>query len=427
MTKKTKKTKIIFLKKTMLVALVLVFAFWGFVSTRAEYSEKDKEKIEDTKDEIKELEKKIQKETYQKEILQKNANQIQDRIYSVQKQINLTQEDIQEAEEIIDRKEKEISDREEKIKKQKEILKALLQNIYQKKRDSIALMVFQKNGFSQISEKFDRLLDIKEKILNLTQNIKEEQKKLAEEKKDYDQIKAIKKDLLEDKKDEKTELIIDKVETQSQINEKQAKIGNLQARLNRLRSILSRFLDSSYSLDDVVNAVKLAEKKTGVRKEFLFAVLDKETDLGRFTGGCYYDKGSNPVKKHMKDIDKDVFLDLMNELGYKKNDKKLSCWPGFGYGGAMGIAQFMPSTWVGYKEKIASLTGNYPPNPWRLEDGVIGMALKLRNAGATSKSKEHYAAKVYYCGGPTSPYWHKQCEAYADTVIEWSKGYDDYF
>jgi hypothetical protein len=57
----------------------------------------------------------------------------------------------------------------------------------------------------------------------------------------------------------------------------------------------------------------------------------------------------------------------------------------------------------------------------------MGMALKLKKAGADKKSKEHYAAKLYYCGGPSSPYWSTKCEAYADTVVSWSKGYDEYF
>ena len=43
----------------------------------------------------------------------------------------------------------------------------------------------------------------------------------------------------------------------------------------------------------------------------------------------------------------------------------------------MGAAQFMSDTWWGYKDDIADATGNNPPNPWDLLDGVVAMALKL--------------------------------------------------
>lgn len=35
------------------------------------------------------------------------------------------------------------------------------------------------------------------------------------------------------------------------------------------------------------------------------------------------------------------------------------------WGGAMGLAQFMPNTWLhlGYKERVAAITGQ-PANPW---------------------------------------------------------------
>jgi membrane-bound lytic murein transglycosylase B len=126
----------------------------------------------------------------------------------------------------------------------------------------------------------------------------------------------------------------------------------------------------------------------------------------------------------MKSADKTAFLAVMKELDYGVNEKKLSCWPGYGYGGAMGVAQFMPSTWNGYKSRIASMTGHNPPNPWSITDGVVGMAIKLANAGATKKSGEKNAAKIYYCGGPSSPYWKTKCEDYAKKVLYWADNYE---
>jgi membrane-bound lytic murein transglycosylase B len=90
----------------------------------------------------------------------------------------------------------------------------------------------------------------------------------------------------------------------------------------------------------------------------------------------------------------------------------------------MGVAQFMPTTWTGYKAYIGSATGHKPPDPWNIIDGVMGMAKKLANGGASSKSGEKLASKRYYCGGPSSPYWKTKCETYAKNVQYWADNYE---
>jgi hypothetical protein len=237
--------------------------------------------------------------------------------------------------------------------------------------------------------------------------VKEE---LAEKKEEHEK-------LLAQKQAEKNEIVSD-------INESKLTISQLQAKMAKLRSRLSSFLGKSFSMDDVIDAVKYAEKKTGVRKEFLFAILDKESDLGRFTGGCTY-KNSK-----MGDTNEEIFKHICDKLGYDYKKVKVSCPLSYGIGGAMGVAQFMPSTWgdpdgspSGWRPQIKNKVG-HEPDPWDLEDGIMGMALKLAAAGADKKSGEYKAAAMYYCGGN----WTRTvCKNYANTVISWSKGYDDYF
>lgn len=364
--------------------------------------------------------KSIDKTEDQLEKKEKELNEYTSDLQVTQSQINTTANLINKTETEISRKEKEIKNLEDRIELNRNILINYTQEVYYGDQEMAWVMVLGDQNFNDYLGNLDQMLNANKKIMTIIEEIGKDKENIEGVKKELAEKKEEHEDLLAIKQSEKKEIVAD-------INETKLTISQLQAKLSKLRSTLSSFLGASYDLDDVIDAVKYAEDKTGVRKEFIFAMLDKETDLGRYTGGCYYSKGSNQVKKHMKAIDKADFITLMDELGYDENAKKLSCWPGYGYGGAMGIAQFMPSTWKGYKSDIASRTGNKPANPWRLEDGVIGMALKLRAAGAASKSKEHYAAKVYYCGGPSSPYWKNRCEAYANTVISWSKGYDDYF
>ena len=45
-------------------------------------------------------------------------------------------------------------------------------------------------------------------------------------------------------------------------------------------------------------------------------------------------------------------------------------------------AQFIPSTWVMYEKRIASLTGHSIPNPWDPFDAFTASAILLADNGA---------------------------------------------
>jgi peptidoglycan hydrolase CwlO-like protein len=397
-------------RKIAIIFLIGLFGFINFLNFQVQAADD----ANDIQNDINKLEKKAEQVQQDLNASQSQLNQVQSQVYSTQNIIKKTEEDIS-------RKEGELDNLNNRLELNRNILRTYIREIYYlSQEDPLIRLALGKQNLGELVVNFDSLVNVKEKVLATIEEID----------KTKEEIEGV-KNKLATKKEEHEKILVDKKEEQGQIygdvQEKKLTLAEIQKKMSRLRSMLSAFLGKSFTLDDVVREVKYASGKTGVRKEFIFAMLDKETDLGRFTGGCYYSKGKNPVKKHMKSADQSAFLDLMDELGYGDNDQKLSCWPGYGYGGAMGIAQFMPSTWLGYKTAIKNYTGHNPPNPWNITDGIIGMAEKLKRAGAASKSKEHYAAKVYYCGGSSSPYWNTRCEAYADTVISWSKGYDDYF
>ena len=82
----------------------------------------------------------------------------------------------------------------------------------------------------------------------------------------------------------------------------------------------------------------------------------------------------------------------------------------------MGSAQFIPSTWMSYKDRLTTLLG-HTPDPWDLTDAFTASALKLANGGATSHTydAEWKAAMVYYAGSRWS---NSAYSFYGDSVMD---------
>ena len=172
-----------------------------------------------------------------------------------------------------------------------------------------------------------------------------------------------------------------------------------------------------------MEAASFASNATGVRKDYLLGVLVVESNLGKYTGGC------NWKQSRMNGTRLEYFKQIAKELDYDYTKLKVSCPPaGYkGTGGAMGVGQFMPDTWMAYKNSIASVTGHNPPDPWSLVDGVTAMALKLSKVSGVIDHKRSAEAKaycVYLAGGN----WINYCDAkgvnYGGKVLYWADNYE---
>ncbi|MDR3571199.1 MAG: hypothetical protein P4L81_03300 [Candidatus Pacebacteria bacterium] len=184
-------------------------------------------------------------------------------------------------------------------------------------------------------------------------------------------------------------------QTKGQESLYQQLIANQQQNAKQIEQALFSLRDSnsSTSFGDIYNYAKDASSVTGVPPAFIMGILSEESDLGKNVGNCSYTTAMNPTNIP-------TYLQVMSQLGLDPSSEKVSCKPSYGWGGAMGPAQFIPSTWVLYQSRIASASGQNPPNPWNPRTATFATALYMGDlgAGAGTASAERTAALKYFAG-----------------------------
>jgi membrane-bound lytic murein transglycosylase B len=169
---------------------------------------------------------------------------------------------------------------------------------------------------------------------------------------------------------------------------------------------------SAISFGDALNYANTVNKTTGVPPAFLLAILTQETGIGKNDGTCYLTnpgdgsgintKTGNPIANVMKPSrDVQPFLDITQSLGLDYKSMQVSCPQSIGYGGAMGPAQFIASTWTLLISRLQTALGiTTAPDPWHPLDAFMASGLYLSDLGAdsTSYTAERNAACKYYSG-----------------------------
>ena len=151
------------------------------------------------------------------------------------------------------------------------------------------------------------------------------------------------------------------------------------------------------------------------------AILAQESSehIGANVGGCYltdfktgmgtYIKTGKPAPKTMKpERDIPIFLNLLKKLGKDVKTTPVSCCifrngKPWGWGGAMGPAQFIPSTWAIYADQVQRLLKkDRVANPWAIQDSFLASALYLKALGADGSYRGELNAALGYFGCHTA-------------------------
>lgn len=335
-----------------------------------------------------------------------------------------------------------------RLEKQRQSVAALLRKTQEIDDNSLVELMLTNQNFSEFFADFEDyrtignslrqslevLGDIKVDTLEQKQSLEEKQSEEARHKKLQEQERSI----IEAKEAERSEIL---QVTKGQEAAYQAHLDETQRTATQLRAALFELAGGSGKIPfpQAVQLAKTASDRTGVPAALILAILEQESSFGSNIGQCTYDQMMQG-KPTMGPGSVPVFTVMAGVLGFDINNQKVSCAiaPGgvrYGWGGAMGPSQFIPSTWALYggyvntgddvyvydssKDSIRQLLRlSGPSSPFRNQDAFLATAILMRDNGAAggTRDSEWLAAIRYYSGwnGVNNPTNH----SYGDQVMD---------
>ncbi len=440
-----------FYLRNIIVLIVLLFAASFILSPlSAQTPEEERKSLEE---ELQTLETQIQQ--YEKDITktQQEKNTLKNRISAIKKEINKLNLQISQGNLMIKDLGVQIKDTEKsveatsiQVENYRERLAALVRILYQESQKSLIEILLAEPDLSSFSANLAALERLHEENFRLVTNIKdlktylENQKiSLDDEKDDLERLVTIqtlqKNQSLSKQREE--ESLLRQTEGQEQIYQQ-----ILAATRQRAAQIKARIFEligvpEAPTFGEAVEMAKSVQAIAGVRPAFLLAVMTQESNIGKNVGQCYLkDTGTGggvrvngvPVSNVMKPSrDIQPFLQITGALGRDPLNTPVSCpIPSVGgYGGAMGPAQFIPSTWMIYKSRLDSLIGK-SADPWNIKDAFLAAGVYLADAGAASQTyNKEWCAAIAYFSGSCSSRNQKRYGFYANSVMAIAADYEE--
>lgn len=415
---------------SIILGIILIFPMiFGFAY--GQVSQEERAQLEAELRQLEEESKKIQADLENKrgarKSLESELGLINAKIAESRNKIAKTQTTIKKISTDIKVKENRIQTLNSRIERNKDFIAESLREI-RKLDDVRAVIAFSSTkGFDEVYRGFGEYASIQQELSNNVEGLKTNKKFVEVEKED-----------LEDKKDE-TEALrrkqeMEKREEEVRQREKKEIISItkqeekdfekvLAEKAKKAQAIKTRLFSfaggntAAIPFGTAVAHAELAQQTTGVPAAFVLAILTQESALGKNVGRCYltstetgaarnintnqtYNNGMKPTR------DVQPFLEIVQAMGGDPYKTPISCPIAgvAGWGGAMGPAQFIASTWKTVATQVAAITGS--SNPWNARDAIVASSIYLARNGATSNymSQIRSACRYYGTGGSNCSY-----------------------
>jgi len=364
--------------------------------------------------------------------LQKDIAVLSAQIKSAQLAIKARDLNIQQLTAGISQKEDTVFGLNSQLNAEKDSLSGILREKSQLESTSVVIAMLSSQNLSDFFSDLDTFDSIDKSLQNSfveissTTAITKQQEAALETEREQEsqlrQVQVLQQQQVQAQQDQKNKIL---AETKGQEANYQKLIAANQKTAAQLRTALFQLTGSAAipfgtALDDA----NLAAKATGIRPAFLLGIIAEESNLGENVGTGSYTVDMNPTR------DVPIFLAITQSLGLNATQMPVSKRAWYGWGGAMGPAQFIPSTWALYAgyakpayqydsstDRVGRITGDTPPNPWVPKDALMASALYLTDSGADARtpSAEFRAAMCYLAGcGNTS---NRSLQFYGNQVL----------
>ncbi len=337
-----------------------------------------------------------------------------------------------------------------RITKNRSILGRSVQQLYEYDQENVIVVLAKHETLSDFFSALDAIRGLQTQISGLVVELRETRTEVGREKAELEEfrteqlslkaISEVERRAVQDKRNERDRLL--KL-TRGKEAEYQKLLTKKKLDLAALKTQLFYLERTGISAADALKFAELAAQRTGIRTAFLLALLEVETgrqfEGGVISAGTYLGTGNWKTdmydcyvrlgRRSAAEAQKNAFFAIASKLNLDPNKMPVSRKPSYGCGGAMGPAQFIPTTWLLFESKTASLTGHNPPSPWNTEDAFTASAIFLAESGATSKTRagELAAARTYISGRsscPASGSARTACLAYGNRVVSLAEDID---
>ncbi len=370
------------------------------------------EQAEEYKDTVQQKE--SRERTFEEQVAHFNRriNQLDSRIRQNRLQIKDLNFQIEDTTESIGKTEKRIAQNEE-------LLADILQIIYEKDQRSEIAVLLSGEGFTSFFQNLAALeslqgknREVLEEVRSLHENLVQQKKDLASEKEKLQRVTIqtrIQREESEEIKQRKQELLAEvrgeKQQYQQYLQDAQKKAAEIRQRIFELAQVPT---NEAPTLEEAYQLAKSAGAQTNVRPALLLGLFSVESAIGENVGQCNCPPGDNcrhpdlGWKEVMRKNQWSDFKTITENLGLDRDTTPVSCSVSGGqvqWGGAMGPAQFIPSTWMEYRDRLQDKIGE-TPDPWNIKHAFTAAGLYLADYGATSQqyNDEIGAATAYLCG-----------------------------
>lgn len=362
---------------------------------------------------LKELQSQLNAQKQKSGSLQQNVNALISQITATQTKIKDKITAISVLSTQIGQKTKAITELGSELNREHESMRQLIKKTNEIDQKGATYVLFSADSVSDFYKDLDDFLSIKESLyasLDKVKHIKAatETQKADLVDKQYQAVDA--KAALEDQKKQiqANQAQVQKLLASSKDEEKkvQAVVADQQKKVADIESKLFSFAGGATKaipFSEAYQYALAASSSTGVRPAFVLAILKQESNLGANVGTC--NRAGDPPSKSYKNVmsptrDQPAFLRITSALGLNPDITPVSCPYGGGFGGAMGPAQFIPSTWESIQGRVSSALGVATANPWRARDAIYASSLYLADRGAKGgvEANERNAACRYYSG-----------------------------